>query len=99
MRLDIPKEPSYAFNDVFIRRANNPRLENEIGTFRLLMRRFRVFLMKIPGRMTMSLDEHAAIIRAFAARDAQQAETAVRKHINSAEQALRQALEAVSTLV
>jgi DNA-binding GntR family transcriptional regulator len=87
-----------AFHDVFIRRANNPRLENEISAFRLLMRKFRVFLMKLPGRMAMSVDEHAAIIRAFAAKDAQQAETAIRKHINSAEQALRQALEAVSTL-
>lgn len=86
------------FHDVFIRRADNPRLENEIGAFRLLMRKFRVFLMKIPGRMAMSIDEHAAIIRAFAAKDAQEVETAIRKHINSAEQALRQALEAVSTL-
>jgi DNA-binding GntR family transcriptional regulator len=87
-----------AFHDVFIRRANNPRLENEIRAFRLLMRRFRLFLMKIPGRMAMSVEEHASIIRAFAAKDAQQAETAIRKHINSAEQALRQVLEAVSTL-
>jgi DNA-binding GntR family transcriptional regulator len=87
-----------AFHDVFIKRANNPRLENEIGTFRLLMRRFRVFLMKIPGRMAMSVDEHGTIIRAFAAKDARQVEAAVRKHIHSAEHALRQALDAVSTL-
>lgn len=87
-----------AFHDVFIKRANNPHLEKEIGNFRHRMRRFRVFLMKIPGRMAMSVEEHAAIIEAFVSRDAQQAERATRRHVSSAEQALRQALEAVSTL-
>lgn len=97
---DVPTffKANAAFHEVFIRRATNPRLEKEIGKFRLLMRRLRVFLMKIPGRMTMSAEEHAAIIQAFAARDAQQAETAIRRHITSAEQALRQALEAVREL-
>ena len=87
-----------AFHEIFIRRASNPRLEREIGKFRLLMRNFRIFLMKIPGRMKTSIDEHSAIIEAFAAKDVDRAEAAIRNHASSAEQALLQALDAVRML-
>jgi DNA-binding GntR family transcriptional regulator len=62
------------------------------------MRNFRIFLMKIPGRMKTSIDEHSAIIEAFAATDVDRAEAAIRNHVSSAEQALLQALDAVRML-
>lgn len=89
---------NHAFHRVFIRRAENPYLEAEIGKFRLRIRRFRVFLMNIPGRMGTSADEHTAIVEALAARDPDRAEAAVRAHVASAERTLRQTLEAVRML-
>ncbi len=69
-----------------------------IGKFRDHTRRFRLFLMKIPGRMALSAAEHEPILEAFAARDSERVEAAIRKHVMSAEATLRQTLEAMRLL-
>lgn len=87
-----------AFHDLYLRRANNPKLYETIGKFRDHTRRFRLFLMKIPGRMALSAAEHEEILEALARRDPVRVEAAIRKHVMSAATALRQTVEAMRLL-
>jgi DNA-binding GntR family transcriptional regulator len=52
------------------------------------MVRFQFRTILIPGRPTQSLDEHLAIVDAVAAGDADEAERAMRTHLNNVAQAL-----------
>jgi DNA-binding GntR family transcriptional regulator len=86
------------FHDVLIRGANNQKL---LSHYRVLMNQFSynrlVFAsLQQSGRLVASVQEHRAIVRAIAARDADAAELAMRQHANQGRRALAASLLAIS---
>jgi DNA-binding GntR family transcriptional regulator len=86
------------FHDALVRAANNQKL---LAHYRILMNQFAynrlVFSsLQQPGRLAMSLDEHAVIVRAIVARDADAAELSMRMHANQSRRALAASMLATS---
>jgi DNA-binding GntR family transcriptional regulator len=86
------------FHDALVRGANNQKL---LAHHRILMNQFAynrlVFSsLQQPGRLVASLDEHAIIVRAIVAGDADAAELSMRTHANQSRRALAASMLAAS---
>lgn len=86
------------FHAVYIEQCHNARLVDEIAKFHLLMRRFRLFGLQIPGRRQVSAEEHDAIIDAFASGREDEVERAIRLHIATARETLLKTIQALAYL-
>ncbi len=68
------------FHEMFIKAADNERLRELITSVVTRFQRLRFMSLSLPGRMKISAQEHEKIIEAFRRRDAETAETLVRKN-------------------
>ena len=68
------------FHEMFIKAADNERLRELITSVVTRFQRLRFMSLSLPGRMNISVQEHEKIIEAFRRRDAETAETLVRKN-------------------
>ena len=68
------------FHEMFIKAADNERLRELITSVVTRFQRLRFMSLSLPGRMKISVQEHEKIIEAFRRRDAETAETLVRKN-------------------
>ncbi len=68
------------FHELFWRAADNEKLYEMISGLVGKFQRLRYASLNLPGRMLISVQEHAKIIEAFKARDAALAEQLVRKN-------------------
>lgn len=81
------------FHQLIYNASKNKRLQNMLKDLRDQIQRFRTTSLAVPGRMKVALAEHRSIVEAIAAGDVQEAKTATKEHIESAENAL---LEVIS---
>lgn len=68
------------FHDLFIKAADNEKLRELITSLVTRFQRLRLMSLSLPGRMRISVQEHEKIIDAFSRKDAEAAETLVRKN-------------------
>ncbi|MSN27325.1 MAG: FCD domain-containing protein [Geobacter sp.] len=68
------------FHDLFIKAADNDKLRELIAGLVTKFQRLRLMSLSLPGRMTISVQEHEKIIEAFRNKDADTAEDLVRKN-------------------
>ena len=68
------------FHELFRKAADNKKLDEMISGLVEKFQRLRYASLSKPGRMKISVLEHAKIIEAFRARDAELAEQLVRKN-------------------
>ncbi len=68
------------FHELFIRAADNEKLHELISSLLGKFQRLRLTSLSLPGRMSVSVQEHEKIIEAFRDRDAELAEQLVRKN-------------------
>ena len=68
------------FHDMFIKAADNEKLRELISSLVTRFQRLRLMSLSLPGRMRISVQEHEKIIEAFRNKDAETAETLVRKN-------------------
>ncbi len=68
------------FHDLFLKAADNEKLYELITNLVRKFQRLRYASLSLPGRMKISVLEHDKIIEAFLKRDADKAETLVRKN-------------------
>jgi DNA-binding GntR family transcriptional regulator len=76
------------FHELFIKAADNEKLHELIAGLVTKFQRLRFTSLSLPGRMAISVQEHDKIIDAFRKRDADLAETLVRKNAEFGGQAL-----------
>ena len=69
------------FHALFPRLCGNLRLVQMVENTRDHIARFRFIMLRHPGRLQESLEEHRHIIAAFRTRDAEAANRAVKEHI------------------
>ncbi len=68
------------FHELFIKAADNEKLRELIAGLVTKFQRLRFTSLSLPGRMAISVQEHEKIIDAFRKKDADLAETLVRKN-------------------
>jgi DNA-binding GntR family transcriptional regulator len=68
------------FHDLFIKAADNEKLRELITSLVTRFQRLRLMSLSLPGRMRISVQEHEKIIEAFSRKDAEAAESLVRKN-------------------
>ena len=68
------------FHDIFIKASDNDKLKELISGVVNRFQRLRLMSLSLPGRMMTSVREHEKIIDAFRRRDADLAESLVRKN-------------------
>ena len=68
------------FHELFIKAADNEKLRELIAGLVTKFQRLRFTSLSLPGRMVISVQEHEKIIDAFRKKDADLAETLVRKN-------------------
>jgi DNA-binding GntR family transcriptional regulator len=78
------------WHDKLLAIANHQTVTTLIHRLRAQHVRFQYRTLLVPGRALHSLEEHQAILEAVAAHDEATAENAMRKHLTSAVDALRQ---------
>jgi DNA-binding GntR family transcriptional regulator len=66
------------FHDLFIKASDNDKLRDMISGLVTRFQRLRLMSLSVPGRMTISVQEHTKIIEAFRKRDCESAEALVR---------------------
>lgn len=66
------------FHDLFIKASDNNKLRVMINNLVNRFQRLRLMSLSVPGRMVVSVQEHAKIIEAFRKRDCETAEALVR---------------------
>lgn len=71
------------FDSLLLTQMDNRRVHRLIDNLQIHMRRIGKLTTEIPGRMVSSISQHAAIVSAVTARDADGAERAMRAHIES----------------
>ena len=76
------------------RMAGNATADRILNTLKSHLVRLQYRVILLPGRPRASLAEHAAIVKAVCAGDADAAESAMRKHLTSFARLLKQAIEA-----
>jgi DNA-binding GntR family transcriptional regulator len=76
------------------RMAGNTTADRILNTLKSHLVRLQYRVILLPGRPRMSLAEHAAIVKAVCAGDADAAEQAMRAHLTSFARLLKQAIEA-----
>ncbi len=69
-----------SFHELFIKAADNEKLRELIAGLVTKFQRLRFTSLSLPGRMEVSVQEHEKIIGAFRKKDADLAETLVRKN-------------------
>ena len=74
-------EADVEFHAAFLRLSGNPRLIQMVENARDHIARFRFIMLRHPGRLDESIEEHRRIIAAFRARDADAANWEVKNHI------------------
>lgn len=74
-------EADVEFHDAFLRLSRNARLARMVGNARDHIARFRFIMLRHPGRLEESLQEHERIMDAFRRNDAETADREVRLHI------------------
>ena len=83
------------FHQVIIQNCGNPRLARMLdGELYTLLRLYRHRISMRPGRPAAALHEHRAIVAALKLGDGDRAEAAMRAHIESSRNAVRQWLAA-----
>ncbi|HIJ95595.1 MAG TPA: GntR family transcriptional regulator [Desulfuromonadales bacterium] len=87
------------FHDLFIKAADNEKLRELIAGLVTKFQRLRFTSLSLPDRMTVSVQEHEKIIDAFRRRDADAAETLVRKNAEYGGHVLMGATPAVTTSI
>lgn len=68
------------FHELFLKAADNDKLYVLVTNLVRKFERLRYASLSLPGRMKISVEEHDKIIEAFLKRDADKAETLVRKN-------------------
>ena len=68
------------FHDLFLKAADNDKLNELVSNLVRKFQRLRFASLSLPGRMQVSVQEHDKIIEAFRARNADLAESLVRKN-------------------
>lgn len=68
------------FHEMFIKAADNEKLQELIAGLVTKFQRLRFTSLSLPGRMAIAVQEHEKIIEAFRKKDADLAETLVRKN-------------------
>jgi DNA-binding GntR family transcriptional regulator len=68
------------FHELFIKAADNEKLHELIAGLVTRFQRLRFTSLSLPGRMEVSVQEHEKIIEAFRKKDADLAETLVRRN-------------------
>lgn len=71
------------FHDLILRRVNNPWLLQILSNLDDHLKRYRILSNFQRGRSDKSAREHERILNAFIAKDAVEAETAMRQHLTS----------------
>ncbi len=88
-------EHNAALHRAIQRIAGNATADRILTTLRSHLVRLQYRVILLPGRPDTSLTEHIAIIDAICTGDAEAAEVAMRRHLTSFTQLLKQAIEAV----
>lgn len=77
-------ELNHAFHDTVWRASRNRYLADELWRLRSLIERLQETTLRDPSRLGESIREHAAIVRALEARDAEAAQRLGREHFQRA---------------
>jgi DNA-binding GntR family transcriptional regulator len=85
------------FHDLFIKAADNEKLREMIAGLVTKFQRLRFTSLSLPERMTVSVQEHEKIIDAFRRKDADMAETLVRKNAEYGGHVLKAATPAAAS--
>jgi DNA-binding GntR family transcriptional regulator len=98
----LPREPvsvvqADRFHHAIHVGAHSPRLLALLDQLYAQVMHFRKLTLRQPGRATASAEGHAGIFEAIRRRDPEEAESAMRLHIDDARQALVRQLETVRT--
>lgn len=80
--VDAYTDLNFAFHDVIYRGTGNPILEATTRQTRQRVSSYRRASQCLPGRLEASAADHLAISRAMRARDAEQAATLMREHVD-----------------
>ena len=70
-----------AFHDAIVAGSNNSFLAEQATALRRRLQPYRRMQLRVPKRVHDSLDEHAAIVEAIVAGEAEQAERLLRAHV------------------
>ncbi|HXE39030.1 MAG TPA: GntR family transcriptional regulator [Azonexus sp.] len=87
-RIDAFFEANQEFHRLIQELANNRWLLSVIQDLRKVLKLSRLHSLSLEGRLQQSLEEHRAIMAAFEANDAEQAEKHMQDHLLSSRQAL-----------
>jgi len=71
--------------------ANNPRLQQLIGSLKTSLVRYRFRTILVPGRSRSSFQEHSDIVAALRSRSSEVAEAAMRRHIAGVRRTMKEA--------
>jgi len=80
------------FHDAFVKAAGNEKLAELIGQLAQKFNRMRMASLTVPGRMTISVQEHKKIINALRQRNGEEADRMVRETAAHGAQVLIQSL-------
>lgn len=80
------------FHEVFLKASNNEKLMELINQLMLKFNRLRMASLALPGRMHISVKEHARIIEAFRKKDGETADNLVKKTASYGGQVLIQSM-------
>lgn len=89
-------ETNYLFHDYMQECAGNRWLQTVIGDLRKLMKLSRHHSLRLEGRLSASLNEHRALMKALQSQDADAAERIMRDHLLAQLAALRELTGAAS---
>lgn len=86
------------FHELFLKAADNEKLSDLVTNLVRKFQRLRFASLSLPGRMHVSVQEHDKIIEAFKRRDADLAETLVRKNAEYGGRVLMEEGDGVTSL-
>ncbi|HNV33964.1 MAG TPA: GntR family transcriptional regulator [Bacillota bacterium] len=84
-----------AFHDVLFSASGNARLVSMLSNLREQIHRYRSMSLSYPGRMSVALGEHRAIVKAIVEHKPQEAAEAALEHMDSAEASLIEVMKKV----
>lgn len=91
-------EANQRFHELIVEESRNSMLSKEIMRFRTILTHLRSALLELPGRKEQSLAQHARVIEALEAGDADAAESVMREHVDTAQVFLTSAVAAAELL-
>lgn len=86
------------FHQLLVQTARNEHLAREIERFRTITSSFRRIQLRLPGRLQQSANEHQTLLDALRAGQPEDAERAMRRHVEMAERLLLRTLSAVESM-